>query len=157
MEIKAWLEGLALAEYEPAFRENQITMEVLGDLSDDDLKSIGVVTVGARKRLLKAIASLPASARQVAPTPAGQSVVSPNAMAAHVPAERRHLTVMFVDLVGSTPLSTELDLEELGTVIGLFHSTVRAQVAAFSSSCCDCFMASPPVRAGRMWFQMAIP
>jgi SAM domain (Sterile alpha motif) len=55
VEIKAWLEGLALAEYEPAFRDHQITVDVLGDLSDDELRSIGIAPLGARKRLLKAI------------------------------------------------------------------------------------------------------
>jgi class 3 adenylate cyclase/tetratricopeptide (TPR) repeat protein len=131
VEIKAWLEGLALAEYEPAFRESQITMDVVGDLSDDDLRSIGVVTVGARKRLLKAIAALRTSAPETGPAPARQTIVSQPSMTAQMPAERRHLTVMFADLVGSTALSGELDLEELGAVIGGFHSTVRTQVAAF--------------------------
>jgi class 3 adenylate cyclase/tetratricopeptide (TPR) repeat protein len=128
VEIKAWLEGLALAEYEPAFREHQITVDVLGDLSDDDLRSIGIAAVGARKRLLRAIVALQADAQETGPAQAG---VPPAAAAAHVPAERRHLTVMFVDMVGFTPLSTELDPEELGTVIGGFHLVVSAQVAAF--------------------------
>jgi class 3 adenylate cyclase/tetratricopeptide (TPR) repeat protein len=130
VEIKEWLEGLALSEYEPAFREHQITADVLGDLSDDDLKSIGVAALGARKRLLKAIAVLQAgpeeASRETSPVPDPSA-----AMAAHVPAERRYLTLMFVDMVGSTPLSTELDPEDLGTVIGGFHAAVSTQVAAF--------------------------
>ena len=108
LEIKAWLEGLALAEYEPAFREHQITVDVLADLSDDDLKSIGIATLGARKRLLKAIAALPPVRRRVR-RPARLFAT------ACAPVARRHLTVMFVDMVGSTALSIELDPEDLGT------------------------------------------
>ncbi len=121
MEIKAWLEALALGEYEPAFRRHGITAEVLVDLTDGDLRSIGIAALGARKRLLKAIAALKA----------GTVVIQPAAMTAHMPAERRHLSVMFVDMVGSTQLSTELDPEDLGAVIGRFHAVIRAQVAAF--------------------------
>src|SRR4051812_10721346 len=70
LEIGAWLEGLGLAEYAPAFREHQITADVLGDLSDDDLKVIGITTLGARKRLLRAIAALPLGAQDLSPRPA---------------------------------------------------------------------------------------
>ncbi len=135
MQIKAWLEGLALEEYEQAFREHEITMDVLADLSDDDLKSIGIARLGARKRLLKAIASLHATGQTItpipiAPTPPARTGTS-EATAVPVSTERRHLTVMFVDMVGSTGLSNELDPEDLGTVIRGFHSTVGAQVTAF--------------------------
>lgn len=124
LEIGAWLEGLGLAEYEPAFREHQITADVIGDLSDDDLKAIGITTLGARKRLLRAIADLPLGAQDVSPRPAVLRQ-------AHLPVARRHLTVMFVDMVGSTPLSVQLDPEDLGTVISRFYAAVNAQVTAF--------------------------
>jgi class 3 adenylate cyclase/tetratricopeptide (TPR) repeat protein len=138
VEIKAWLQELALSEYEPAFRDHQITVDLLTDLSDDDLKLIGVSVLGARKRLLKAIAALPVT--PLPPTTAPHaSPTAADAPPAHTgphpitqaAAERRHMTVMFVDMVGSTPLSTSLDPEDLAGVIAKFHATVRTEVERF--------------------------
>lgn len=121
MEIKVWLESLALSDYEPAFRAHQITADLLVELSDEDLRSMGIAALGARKRLLKAIAALRV---------AGPEAMAP-ATTSFAPAERRYLTVMFADMVGSTSLSTELDPEDLGTVLAGFHAAIAAQVAAF--------------------------
>ena len=121
VEIKTWLESLALSEYEPAFREHQITADLLAELSDDDLRSMGIAALGARKRLLKAIAALRVTVSEAAAP----------ATASYAPTERRHLTVMFADMVGSTALSTEFDPEDLGTLLAGFHTAIGTQVAAF--------------------------
>ena len=101
MDIGGWLRGLGLERYEQAFRENEIDEEVLPGLTADDLKDLGVSLVGHRRRLLDAIAALAAA------PPAAVPAASPANATAE--AERRQLTVMFCDLVGSTPLSTRFD------------------------------------------------
>src|SRR5215469_10395938 len=90
LDIAAWLHGLGLAQYEPAFRENAIDSAVLPNLTAEDLRDLGVILVGHRRKLLDAIAALRA-----------EPVVLPPAEGA-ASAERRQLTVMFCDLVGST-------------------------------------------------------
>ena len=107
MDIAKWLQGLGLGQYAPAFAENAIRWDVLPKLTADDLKEIGVAAVGDRRRLLEAIASLEGGALPAA-------VPS----AAFGEAERRQLTVMFCDLVGSTALAARLDPEDLREVIG---------------------------------------
>ena len=92
MDISEWLRGLDLAQYGPIFRENAIDAGILPELTEADLEKLGVV-LGHRKRMLRAIAVLEAPALQPPTTTASE-------------AERRQLTVMFCDLVGSTPLST---------------------------------------------------
>ena len=108
MDIGGWLRGLGLERYEQAFRENEIDEEVLPGLTADDLKDLGVVLVGHRRKLLDAIAALGASAAGTTPTAA---VSDAPALAE---AERRQLTVMFCDLVGSTALSVRFDPEGAG-------------------------------------------
>src|ERR1700719_290384 len=95
MDVAVWLRGLGLQQYEALFRENDIDAEVLSDLTDGDLEKIGV-SLGHRKRLLKAIASLGATesaAKLASPAPPSSSTGA---------AERRPITVMFCDLVGAT-------------------------------------------------------
>jgi class 3 adenylate cyclase/tetratricopeptide (TPR) repeat protein len=122
MEIAAWLRGLGLEQYEPAFRDNRIDAEVLPKLTGEDLREIGVATVGDRRKLLEAIAALRDGA---APLPAREQPRE-----APVPqAERRQLTVMFCDLVGSTALSARLDPEDLRAVIGAYHRCCAAVIA----------------------------
>src|SRR6516225_4018002 len=99
MDIEAWLQGLGLERYAPAFRDNEIDSEVLPKLTSEDLREIGIAAVGHRRKLMDAIAALGASA----PTAAVTAVVS--GASAPADAERRQLTVMFCDLVGSTPRS----------------------------------------------------
>src|SRR6516225_6182785 len=94
MDIEVWLQGLGLERYAPAFRDNEIDWEVLPKLTSEDLGEIGVAAVGHRRRLLDAIAAF----RAAEPPPAAAPIP-----AAVGDAERRQLTVMFCDLVGSTP------------------------------------------------------
>src|SRR5205085_5158524 len=109
-----------MQQYEPAFRANEIDARVLPSLTAEDLKDLGVTLVGHRRRLLDAIAELGPDA-----PPAPRSAPAP------AEAERRQLTVMFCDLVGSTALSTRLDPEDLREVIGAYHRAVAEIVAGF--------------------------
>ena len=104
MDIGGWLRGLGLERYEQAFRENEIDLRVLPELTADDLKELGVAAIGHRRLLLKAIADLAAGAGRAA----AENVPAASPANATAEAERRQLTVMFCDLVGSTPLSTRL-------------------------------------------------
>jgi class 3 adenylate cyclase/predicted ATPase len=103
-QVDQWLDGLGLSEYAARFAENRIDFSVLRELTDQDLKDLGIV-LGDRRKLLRAIRELDA------PAPA----------AAADAAERRQLTLMFCDLVGSTTLSANLDPEDLRTVISAYH------------------------------------
>ena len=125
MDITDWLRGLGLEKYAPAFDENAINWDVLSELTTDDLKDIGVAAVGDRRRLLAAIAALGQDALPVAPTPERSSAL------AAAEAERRQLTIMFCDLVGSTPLSTRFDPEDLREIVGAYHRCVADTVARF--------------------------
>jgi class 3 adenylate cyclase len=128
MDIGGWLRGLGLERYEQAFRENEIDLRVLPELTADDLKELGVAAIGHRRLLLKAIADLAAGAGRAAAEDA------PAASPANTPAEaeRRQLTVMFCDLVGSTPLSTRFDPEDLREIVGAYHRCVTDTVARFA-------------------------
>src|ERR1700722_3062951 len=114
MDIANWLHGLGLREYEAAFRENRIDADVLAELTDDDLKQLGM-PLGDRKRLLKAIANLTVAAPVPSSTHTVPMTLLPDA------AERRQLTVMFCDLVGSTAMSAQLDPEDMRGIIGAYH------------------------------------
>ena len=117
MHVGEWLRSLELSEYEAAFRENAIDSEVLPKLTGDDLKDLGVASVGHRRKLLSAIAAL--SGTFAGPTAiAKETDAEPSA---HDGAERRQLTVMFCDLVGSTAMSARLDPEDMREIIGAYH------------------------------------
>src|SRR6516165_3249000 len=118
MDVVAWLRGLGLEQYAPAFRDNDVDVEVLPALTTDDLISIGVTSVGHRRKLLAAIALLGAA------PPAGTVRAEPRDAPTLADAERRQLTVMFCDLVGSTELSSRLDPEDLREVIGAYQRAV---------------------------------
>jgi class 3 adenylate cyclase/predicted ATPase len=120
MDVAAWLQGLGLERYVPAFRDNEIDWEVLPKLTSEDLREIGVAAIGHRRKLLAAIAAL----GPVAPA-------APRDPPAPTEAERRQLTVMFCDLVGSTALSARLDPEDLREVMAAYHRVVAAVVAGF--------------------------
>src|SRR5215510_2353381 len=122
IEITDWLRALGLEQYEQVFRANDVDAEVLPKLTAEDLISIGVTSVGHRRKLLQAIAALGAEAATTL-TPAHSEA------AAQADAERRQLTVMFCDLVGSTPLSSQLDPEDYREVIAAYHRTVAGTVA----------------------------
>ena len=126
MEIGDWLRGLGLSQYAAAFRENSIDLEILRKLTSEDLKDLGVASVGHRRRLLAAIeelwsAGLPASA--VARS-------APMGMAEAASAERRYLTVMFVDLVGSTALAARLDPEDMRDVLAAYRTCCAGLLAS---------------------------
>ena len=122
----AWLKNLGLGQYEAAFRNNAIDGEVLPKLTTDDLKDIGVAIVGHRRKMLSAIAEL--SALSAAPTHVGPAAGRAPAAAF---AERRHLTVMFCDLVGSTAMSARLDPEDMGEVIRAHHDACSGAIARY--------------------------
>ena len=119
MDIAGWLRDLGLDRYEAAFHDNDVNADILPKLTGDDLKDLGVTSVGHRRQILDAIATLRLEGRpadgpvQLSTRPAGNLVPSETA------GERRQLTVMFCDLVGSTALSERLDPEELR---GLLHA-----------------------------------
>ncbi len=118
MDICAWLRGLGLERYEQAFRENAIDEATLPKLTAEDFRDLGVTAVGHRRILLDAIAALRAETLR---DTAEQSVELDRSGGKAPEAERRQLTVMFADLVGSTALSARLDPEELRDIIGAYH------------------------------------
>jgi class 3 adenylate cyclase/predicted ATPase len=120
VDIAAWLHDLGLQQYERAFHDNAIDESLLPELTAEDLKDLGVTLVGHRRRLLAAIAALRSDPGPIPPT------VVPAAVA-----ERRQLTVMFCDLVGSTPLSARLDPEDLRGIIGAYHRCATEVVEGF--------------------------
>ncbi len=124
MDIDGWLRGIGLAQYAEMFRANDIDIELLGRLTNDDLKDIGVVSFGHRKKLLEAIAEL-TGAVPVSPRPALIEPKTPDT------AERRQVTVMFSDLVGSTALSARMDPEDLREVISAYQKCVAETVRRF--------------------------
>ena len=123
-DIATWLKQLGLERYEAAFRDNGIAADVLRDLTDAELKELGL-NLGDRKRMLKAIATLTAEP-EVAEAPA---LPSPTARPRE--AERRQLTVMFVDLVGSTSLSARLDPEDMREVIRAYQNAVAGEITRY--------------------------
>ena len=130
-----WLRKLGLEQYESTFRDNHITAAVLPELTAGDLKEIGVGPVGHRRRMIGAIATLRQGAALSAGAP--HPDMSENASAAayadsaEPDAERRQLTVMFCDLVGSTALSARLDPEDLREIIGAYHRRCAEVVSGF--------------------------
>jgi len=125
ISIADWLRKLGLERYDAAFRNNEIDWEALPKLTAEDLRDLGVVLGTHRQRLLDAIMSLRSEA------PAADIVaVSPDS-SARTDAERRQLTVMFCDLVGSTELSARIDPEDLREIIGAYHRTVAKVVSEF--------------------------
>src|ERR1700731_3376058 len=124
MDVAGWLQGLGLERYVPAFRDNEIDWETLPKLTAEDLKDLGVVLGGHRRKLLDAITALGVEA------PAA-GTAAPRDAPAPADAERRQLTVMFCDLVGSTELSARLDPEDLREVIAAYHLTVADLVRSF--------------------------
>jgi SAM domain (Sterile alpha motif) len=114
MDLGGWLRSLSLGQYEAAFRDNEIDKTVLPSLTAEDLKELGVAALGHRRKVLDAIAALRADAN-------ASPATSPRSAATDAPprdtAERRQVTVMFSDLVGSTALSGRIDPEDLREVI----------------------------------------
>ena len=131
MDVAVWLRSLGLERYEAAFRENEISERVLPSLTQEDLKEIGVGPVGHRRMLLEAIAALRADTGDNAPSPNLAVVSSAPNVSREDRAERRQVTVMFSDLVGSTALSARMDPEDLREVISSYQKSVAETVGRF--------------------------
>ena len=133
--IRDWLQSLDLGRYAETFEANDLDLDLAADLSDADLKDLGVTSMGHRKNLLRAIDGLRAASttengqREAAATPGKLSSTAP---ATPAQAERRQLTVMFCDLVGSTELSTRLDPEDLQEVIRAYHDSCAKAIAQYN-------------------------
>ena len=134
IDVADWLRRLGLEQYAPSFAANDIDGDVLSELTADDLVGLGVTSIGHRRKILAAIAALRAT------TPGGATPLpNPPPLAAlagegreGAEAERRQLTVMFCDLVGSTALSTRFDPEDLREIVSAYHRCVADTVARFS-------------------------
>ena len=120
--IGEWLASIGLGEYAQRFAENAIDLSVVRDLTEQDLKDLGVL-LGHRRKMLRAIAELDGAA--LAPAETATEPVPRDE------AERRHLTVMFCDLVGSTALSARLDPEDLRRVIGAYHACIAEVIGRY--------------------------
>jgi class 3 adenylate cyclase len=127
-QIADWLNSLGMSEYAQRFAENRIDFSVLRDLTDQDLKDLGIV-LGDRRKILRAIAELGSAPVVV---PAGPSAAPargfPIAPAAEAAGERRYLTVMFCDLVDSTGIATRLDAEEWRDLVNAYLDDATAAV-----------------------------
>src|ERR1700757_1489175 len=131
--VTDWLEKLGLSEYAQRFADNAIDLSVLPDLTDQDLEKIGVL-LGHRRKILKAIAAL--NSRPAADADAANATRASGALptsglpieAAGAAGERRYLTVMFCDLVGSTAISAQLDAEEWRDLVGSYLDAASAAV-----------------------------
>jgi class 3 adenylate cyclase len=128
MDLGEWLRSLGLERYEAALRENEIDETVLLDLTHETLKELGVTVVGHRLKLLGAIAALRADAGAKAPS---SDTAAPPSTPAEDRAERRQVTVMFSDLVGSTALSGRMDPEDLREIISAYQKSVAGTVQRF--------------------------
>ena len=126
MDVAEWLRRLGLEQYAPGFRDNDVDGEVLRRLTGEDLRELGVASVGHRRRLIDAIAAL----SDTRPAPEASLAPAPTLGTARE-AERRQLTVLFSDLVDSTLLASRLDPEEYGAVIGAYHRCVAETVGRF--------------------------
>jgi class 3 adenylate cyclase/tetratricopeptide (TPR) repeat protein len=128
-EIAGWLDKLGMSEYAQRFAENRIDFSVLPDLTDQDLEKMGVV-LGDRRKILRAIAGLvdggKVAAQKTAASPEASSTARPRDAA-----ERRQVTVMFSDLVGSTALSARMDPEDLREIIAAYQQCVAETVRRF--------------------------
>jgi class 3 adenylate cyclase/predicted ATPase len=128
MDVGGWLRNLGLGQYEANFRDNKIDVDVLADLTDGDLEKLGL-PLGDRKRLLKAIPDLVGlqSATRISEPVRTRT---PSAAAQSISAERRPITVMFCDLVGSTSMAAKLDAEDWRTLVNTYLDEASAAVTA---------------------------
>ena len=136
MDVAAWLKDLGLEQYEAAFRDNAIDGDLLPSLTAEDLKDLGVTIVGHRRKLLDAIAAIGAASKpKPPPAPAdppdtlhAPAVASRPQSGSGADAERRPITVMFCDLVGSTSLAAKLDAEDWRTLVNVYLDEASAAV-----------------------------
>ena len=123
-EIRKWLEAIGLGQYADAFETNDIDMDLLAQVDDQLLKDIGISSAGHRLRIRNAITKLGAHVQSV-------TADGPLMSAGAASAERRQVTVMFSDLVGSTALSARMDPEDLREVISAYQKCVAETVGRF--------------------------
>src|SRR4051812_27630314 len=131
MDVAAWLRGLGLQQYVELFRDNDIDGQILCGMTAEDLKELGISSFGHRRRLLNAITALGGETLTRDAAQLATSATSAPTATPAIDAERRQLTVMFCDLVGSTALSVRLDAEDLRDIIAVYHRAVAETVAAF--------------------------
>src|SRR6478752_6116068 len=122
--VTEWLNSIGLSEYVERFGENGIDLSVLPDLTEQDLKELGVL-LGHRRKLLRAIADIEGAAGP-GPTKAASEPRRP------AEGERRHLTVMFCELVRSTAAAALLDPEDMRALIGVFHGCIAEVIGRFN-------------------------
>jgi SAM domain (Sterile alpha motif)/Adenylate and Guanylate cyclase catalytic domain len=134
MDLGGWLRSLGLGKYEAAFRENEIDEAVLPSLTHETLKELGVTAVGHRLKLLDAITALRSDASGKATSVDTATTSSAPSATPEDRAERRQVTVMFSDLVGSTALSARMDPEDLRELISSYQTCVAATVQRFAAS-----------------------
>ena len=139
MDVVVWLRGLGLGKYEAVFRENEIDETVLPNLTAEDLKELGIAALGHRRKLLDAIAALRAEKTTLGPSAGLATSPAPPSASPEDRAERRQVTVMFSDLVGSKALSARMDPEDLLEVIsayavGFLDSTILVAPSAIPST-----------------------
>ena len=130
MDAVVWLRSLGLGKYEAAFRENEIDETVLPTLTADDLKDLGVAALGDRRKLLDAIAALRTDERKASSADIATTSRAPR-VSPEDRAERRHVTVMFSDLIGFTALSGRIDPEDLREVISAYQKCVAETIGRF--------------------------
>ena len=133
MDLGGWLRSLGLERYETTFRENDIDETVLAGLTAEDLKELGVASLGHRRKLLDAVAALRADASGKE-GPSAEAPPTEKTGSAEDRAERRQVTVMFSDLVGSTALAARMDPEDLREVISAYQKCVAETVDAIDPS-----------------------
>jgi class 3 adenylate cyclase/predicted ATPase len=131
LDIGGWLRNLGLERYEEVFRDNEIDERVLPSLTAEDLKELGVTALGHRRILLDAIEALRVGGKAKTPSADAEFMLSAQSVPSEERAERRHVTVMFSDLVGSTALSARMDPEDLREVISAYQTCVAEIVARF--------------------------
>jgi class 3 adenylate cyclase len=131
MDVGTWLRSLGLGQYEDVFRDNGVDAAVLPKLTGDDLKELGVAGVGHRRTIISAIEELNASSEVRTDAAKPVSTQIPVAAAPPDAAERRQLTVMFSDLVGSTALSARLDPEDMREVIRAYQEVCSGAIARY--------------------------
>jgi class 3 adenylate cyclase len=134
MNVAQWLNAIDLGQYEALFREHEINADVLPDLVEADLEKIGV-PLGHRKRLMRAIAALSAGGTPRSAAKPASAQPSPSAPTSGAEAERRHLTVLFFDLVGSTGLVAKLDPEDSSNLVNAYLDEASKAVTGLGAMC----------------------
>ena len=123
-EIATWLGSIGLPEHAECFAANDIDFTILRELSNDDLREMGISSLGHRRKILRAIADLDQAA------PPAEAANGPLKQVRQTSAERRQLTIVFCDLVGSTELSRKLDPEEMRDILQIYQESCAQTINA---------------------------